>query len=202
MKLKNWMITATAAALLVSCGNSESDKGNTTDSASVTNTTTMENKTTRTIEVPAATRTGFESKYPQAKAVIWTYYHETPPVIEWEWTGWPLLDNSDYVATFDMDGNEYWVWYDDSGEWVGTVEEVNTSGLPSAVDKTIKSQFAGYTIVSANKENDKNRTAYEVKMEKGSDKMKVLIAEDGTVMKKKGEVGGVDIKEKPVKDPQ
>jgi len=152
------------------------------------------------VEVSGATRTAFEAKYPQAKEVEWEYYYpeEIVPVvpIEWEWVPWKL-DTTDYVANFSQDNNDYWVWYDESGDWIGTVAEVSDhSSLPAAVNNTVKSQFAGYTIMSVDMENDKNRTAYEVKMEKGEDKMKALIAENGQVLKKKGKVDGEKIKEK------
>ena len=197
MKLKSWMLTAAVAAL-AACGNAGSDKNNTTDSASTTETNTVTTKTS--VEVPATTRTSFKAKYPKATEVSWSHYQTTTIPIEWEWTGWPAMDTSDYVASFNVDGSDYWVWYDDGGDWVGTVTEINNSGLPAAVNNVIQLQYAGYTVVSAEKENDKNRTAYEIKMENGKDKMKLLIDENGTILKKKGIVNDQKIKEKPVKD--
>ena len=187
-----------AVAVLAACGNAGSDKGSTTDSASVTTTET--NKTTRTVEVPAATRTTFEAKYPTASNVNWSHYQITMVPVEWEWTGWPAMDTNDYVASFNMDGSDYWVWYDDGGSWIGTVTKINNSDLPPAVNKMLQSQYAGYTVVSVEKENNKDRTAYEIKMEKGNDKMKLLVDENGRILKKKGDVSSEKIKEKPVKD--
>jgi len=46
------------------------------------------------------------------------------------------------------------------------------------------------------KENDKNRTVYEVDLEKGSDKMKVHFDENGKAVKAKGRVGGEKVKSK------
>jgi len=197
MKLKSWMLTAAVAAL-AACGNAGSDKNNTTDSASTTETNTMSTKTS--IEVPAATRTSFEMKYPKAADVNWSHYETMTVPIEWEWTGWPAMDTSDYVASFNVDGSDYWVWYDDEGDWVGTVTEISNTGLPAAVNNVIQSKYAGYSVVSADKENDKNRTAYELKMENGKDKIKLLVDENGNVLKKKGNVDDQKIKEKPVKD--
>jgi hypothetical protein len=197
MKLKSWMLTAAVAAL-AACGNAGSDKNNATDSASTTETSTMTTKTS--IEVPATTRTSFETKYPKATDVSWSHYQATTIPIEWEWTGWPPMDTSDYVASFNVDGSDYWVWYDDGGDWVGTVTEITNSGLPAAVNNVIRSQYAGYTVVSAEKENDKNRTVYEIKMENGKDKMKLLVDENGNILKKKGIVNDQKIKEKTVKD--
>jgi hypothetical protein len=200
MKLKNALLVAAVCAFAIACNN-EGPTSNATDSSSVANqNTTSETKTKTSVEVPATTKTSFEAKYPKVGNVTWTRYVTTDVPIEWDWVGWPVMDDNDYLATFEMDNSNYWVWYDDNGAWIGTVTEVNTSGLPDAVNSTIKSQFPGFTILSAKKENDKNRTAYEVKLENGSDKMKALIAEDGTLMKKKGTMSGQEVKEKPVKE--
>jgi hypothetical protein len=198
MKLRNAFLVAVVCAFAIACNN-QGKTSNTTDSSSVANeNTNVETKTKTSVEVPAATTSSFETKYPKASNVTWTHY-ETDVPIDWDLVGWPSMDQNDYLATFEMDNSNYWVWYDEGGDWIGTVTDVNTSGLPSAVNNTIQSQFPGFTVTSAKKENDKNRTAYELKMEKGSDKMKALIAEDGTVLKKKGTMEGQEVKEKPVK---
>jgi hypothetical protein len=199
MKLRNALLVAAVCAFAMACNN-QGTTSNANDSSSVAKDNTTSETTTKTsVEVPAATKTSFEAKYPKVTNVTWTHSVTTDVPIEWDWVGWPVLNDSDYLARFDMDNSNYWVWYDENGDWIGTVTEVNTSGLPDAVNNTIKSQFPGFTLVSADKENDKNRTAYEVKLESGSDKMKALIAENGTVLKKKGTMNGQEVKEKPVK---
>ena len=197
MRVKNRILAlaVVASALWASCNQAGSSKDN-PDSTSVSSQT--ETRRTKTVEVPEATRTSFEAKYPQANNVSWDY---PEPVIvapvEWEWTDWPTIDSNDYIARFRLNDNDYWVWYDDSGDWIGTVEEVNdNAALPAAVNKVVKAQFPGYTIKSIDKENDKNRTAYEIQMENGEDKMKALITENGEILKKKGKENGVKIKEK------
>jgi hypothetical protein len=197
MSIKKWIPAAIIATAFAACNN-DSASNNTTDSASASHTTVIDHKTV--VEVPAATRTHFETKYPKASNVTWTHYYPATLPIDWDLAGWPAMDTSDYVANFNMDGSDYWTWYDASGDWIGTVTPVDNSGLPAPVSATVKSQFAGYTIKSIDKENDKNRTAYEIQLENGNDKMKALIDENGKLMKKKGKVGGEKIKEKPVKD--
>ena len=195
MQVKNWMLVSAVAAVLASCG----EAGSKTDNPDSTSTTTTDTKTSRRVaKVPEATRTSFEAKYPQASNVVWTYHEpEVVAPIEWEWVEWPTIDTTDYVANFKVNDDDYWVWYDDGGTWIGTVAEINDySSLPPAVANTIKTQFPGFKITSVDKENDKNRTAYEIKMENGEDKMKALIAENGQVMKKKGKIDGEKIKEK------
>jgi hypothetical protein len=195
MQVKNWMLATAVTAVLASCGEAGSSSDN-PDSTSSTSTT-KETKMTRAVEVPEATRTAFEAKYPQAADVTWVYHQpEEVPSIEWEWKSWKV-DSDDMVAKFKMNEEDYWVWYDEDGNWIGTVAEMSDhASLPAAVNNAIRKEFPGYKIVSVDKENDKDRTAYEVQMEKGEDKMKALIAENGEVMKKKGKVDGEKVKEK------
>jgi hypothetical protein len=202
MKFKTLFITAIAAALLAACNNTESDK--TSDSTvtkdSITTPLSDEPAKTdiKTVEVPVATKTHFEAKYPQASNVVWTRYETFPSNLEWDWYGWPAMDSNDYVGYWGTTENPYWVWYDQDGNWIGAVETINISSVPDAVNKKLNTEFAGYTVGSVNKENDKNRVAYEISLSKGDDRVKVLIDEKGNVMKKKGTVNGEKIKEKSV----
>lgn len=201
MKLKNWIFFAGAVMIISSCGENSSTTdtkpGDSTASATATtpDNTSVDNRSI--VEVPAATRTTFEQKYPGASDVTWNSYSEPYTTIDWEWTGWPALDQNDYYVTYDWNGADYYAWYDQDGNWIGTTSVVSDySTLPSAVNNTLKNQFNGYRVTSADKENDKNKEAYELELEKGSDKLKVLITADGQVMKKKGTVGGEKVKEK------
>jgi len=200
MKLKNWLFISGALFIIGSCGESSTAPGDRDSTASSTTTTTTDNSTASSgatnVEVVPAAKTSFESKYPGASNVTWTYY-EPYSDIDWEWAGWPALDTKDYAVRYNLDGNDYYTWYDQDGNWVGTTTIVaNYSNLPAPVNSAIKREFKDYTITSVNKENDKNREAYEVKLEKGSDKVRALITADGTVFKKKGTMDGEKVKEK------
>lgn len=198
MRFRNWMAITTVVVFAASCGESSTKETSTTDTTgsvttpvdnNTTNSTT--NNTTQTVPaatvvVPEPTQKSFTTKYPNATNVSWNHY-EPVSTFDWEWAGWPMMDTSDYVVRYNIDNNEYWTWYDNDNNWVATVSPVTDfAGLPAAVNKTIQKDFAGYTIVSVDKENDKNRTAYEVELAKGEEKVKALISESGTVIKKKG----------------
>lgn len=198
MKLKNWLFISGTLFIMGSCGESSTAPGDRDSTASnSTTTTTTDNSTGATkVEVVPAAKTNFESKYPGASNVSWGYY-EPYSDIDWEWAGWPALDTKDYTVRYNLDGNDYYTWYDEEGNWIGTTNVVtNHSSLPAPVNSAIKREFKDYTITSVNKENDKNREAYEVKLEKGSDKATALITADGTVFKKKGTMDGEKVKEK------
>ncbi len=199
MDLKSWVAMAAMAVIATSCGESSTKETNTADTV----TTTMDNTApetvpvTQTIVVPDQTRITFQTKYPNVTNPSWSRY-EPMDNIDWDWSGWPRMDSSDYMVRFNVDGNDYWEWYDD-GNWIGTVTTMKDyAGLPAAVNKTIQTDYSGYTIVSVDKEVDKNRTAYEVELMKGEDKVKMLIAENGSILKKKSVVGGEKTKEKNI----
>jgi hypothetical protein len=198
MKLTNWFFLAGAVAILSSCGNDSASEKTTLDStASSSAATNTDNTSAKSVDVPPATRSNFESKYPNASNVTWTYYGEPYTAIDWEWTDWPVVDNKDYVVRYNWQGLDYYSWYDENGEWIGTTSVITDySTLPAAVNNTISKDFNGYSITAVDKENDKNREAYEIDLEKGTDKMKVLISADGTVLKKKGAMSDEKVKEK------
>jgi len=196
MKVQMLILTSAIIAVSTGCNNSaptSTDSNDTVINESKQITTV---NTVKTVEVEPKIKTKFTEKYPTAQNVEWTRYETEPTYIDWELTGWPSLDTTDYAAKYNVDNTEYWSWYTPEGEWIGTVSTINNTDLPSEVNQTLQSQFAGYTVTSINKENDKNRTAYEIKMEKGTDKMKALIDEKGNVMKKKGIENGEKVKEK------
>ena len=195
------MLSAVLGILGTGCNNSNNDKISNTDTLNNA-TTTSTTKTVRTVEITPVIKTSFEKSYPAAKEVAWVKYEPMPETesVDWEMTGWPALDTSAYMASYTMDNLPYWSWYTSEGDWVGTYASVNTSGLPDPVNATMQKEFPGYTISSVSKEFDKKRTAYEIKMQNGADKMKALIGEDGRLLKKKGKEAGIKIKEKPVKD--
>jgi len=165
----------------------------TTTTTTSTNSTSSSNDamngpaTSAAIEVPVKVKTTFETKYPQASSVRWDYYSPASPAeIDWTWTGWPSIDTNDYVVHYTTDGSDYMSWYDDQGVWIGTVTNISDySSLPTPISTAINSQYDGYTITSVKKENDKDRTVYEIKLEKGDSKVKLLIDENGKIWKKK-----------------
>jgi Putative beta-lactamase-inhibitor-like, PepSY-like len=207
----------TLVALLTACGNQHADtteggmQNNNTDSITASADPSMYDVNNRVVNpnnnsnyaAPLQVSDNFkktlQEKYPKAANINWSKYQPSE-YIDWEMAGWPALDSNDYVANFTMDEGNTWAWYDEKGMWIGSVTEMNTSGLPDAVNKTVKAQFPGFDIESVDKENDKNRVAYEVQMVKGSDKAKLLIAENGKVLKKKGKIDGEKFKDKSGKD--
>jgi hypothetical protein len=204
MKLKRLVPAMLVTWLIIACNNA--DKQDTVKTGDTVKTTVTDANTQTTVsngiksdQVPGPGRSHFEAKYPQASQVVWSRYRaEEPLSYEWDWYGWPTLDTNDYAVRFNMNDNPYWVWYDETGNWIGSLETVPVSGVPEAVNKTLKSEFSGYTVQSVKRENDKNRVAYEIELDKGDDKLKLLVDETGKVMKKKSRSADTKTKDKNI----
>ncbi len=188
MKSVFMMLVAGSSLFTLSCNNSTETTETSTDSSSVSSSTPV-NDADAYAGVPQSNRTSFEARYPNASNVKWSKYsrdaNRTPDASDWDYK----LDSSDYVVYFNWDGQDYTSWYDDTS-WIRTTAKVSDhSKLPKAVNDAIHNKFADYTITSVDKENDKNETRYEVELEKGGNKVKVTIAEDGRIVKQKGDEG-------------
>ena len=168
MKLKTFFAAA-SAAFIIAC----SSPYQATDSG--------------VIVAPATTQEAFLVQYPGSSNVVWSYYDPGTVIInDWELLGWRALDANDYVVRFDMDGENYYAWYDADGTWIGTAYVVRDfNSLPSAINTTLQSKYPGYTISSVNREIEKGRMAYEVTLKSTDKKMVVLLDDYGNVIKSK-----------------
>lgn len=169
MKLK-FLMAAAGLAVLASCG----------PSYRVTDQTTVG------IDVPASVTTAFTTQYPNATAVTWTTYDVNNVPIDWELSGWPAMDAGDYVVAYSVNNDKYYSWYDSDGTWVGTAYVMTDyKSLPAAVNTVLNDKYAGYSIVTVNKEMQKDRMAYEIQLKNGDSKTKLLVDENGNIIKQK-----------------
>ena len=169
MKLRI-LILAAGISVLASCGGGY----RATDTSTVV------------IDVPSTTQSAFMTQYPGATNVVWLTYDQVPSPIDWEMSGWTTLDNQDYVVKFYSDKQDQYAWYDENGNWVGTAYVVNDyKMLPVSVNTTIAAKYPGYTITSAHREMQKDRTAYELRLQNGDSRLKVLLDADGNVIREK-----------------
>jgi hypothetical protein len=168
MKLK-FLGLVTAMVLLLSCGS--------------TRTSTSENYA---YGVPDNIHTGFIAQYPNAANIAWARYDAANLPIDWEMTGWTPMQSDDYVVQFNLDDENYYAWYDRNGNWIGSSYTVrNNASLPAAVSNLLSTQFGGYTIEKIDREFSRDRIAYEIKLRNDENKVKLLVAEDGTILKQK-----------------
>lgn len=180
---------AAAVALMASCSTPQpaTTGTTTTTTTDATGTTTQTSTSTNAaLSVPAGIQTSFTARYPTASAVTWSTYDVNTVPVDWELTGWTVMDNSDYVARFRMDDQDYYALYDANGDWIGSYYVVsNNNSLPAAVNSLITSRFNGYTISKVQREFWGDKNAYEIKLVNGENKVKLLVDENGTILKQK-----------------
>jgi len=176
-------------------GTSDKDTKDTTATSSTTVQPATDNDAYASVPQPA--RTSFESRYPQASNVKWEKYEPvTYDASDWDAEWMANMDTTDYQVNFNWDGMDYIAWYD-NGEWLGSSTRLTDHAkLPKAVNDAIHERYPDYTIKEVDKQNDKDRTVYEVDLEKGSDKLKIHYDENGKSLKAKGRVDGQKVKAK------
>jgi hypothetical protein len=136
--------------------------------------------------VPSGIQTSFTTLYPTATNVTWSAYDANTVPIDWELNDWTVLGSDDYVATFDMNGRRYYSWYDNNGNWVGSTYSIaDYTTLPPAINTMIRDRYNAYTIEKVQREMWKDRMAYEVKLKNGDSKLKLLIDDNGNILKEK-----------------
>src|SRR5262245_46285298 len=96
MKLKNALLVVAISGFAIACNN-KGKTSNTTDSSNYSTENKTSTTTKTSVEVPPATMSSFESKYPTITDVAWNHYESDVP-IDWQWVGWPEMNQNDYVA--------------------------------------------------------------------------------------------------------
>ena len=138
------------------------------------------------MNVPVSVQTSFTTQYPTATTVVWVPYDANNVPIDLDLAGWSALDNSDYVATFTINNDQYYAWYDVNGNWIGSTYAVHDfKTLPSPVSSMIPDKFPGYTITSVNSEMQKDKMAYEILLKNGDSKAKLVVDANGNIIKQK-----------------
>ena len=182
---KKWIAIVASGFLLAACGDNKTDTAyNEKTTATAPTASEPTPAVTPEYNPPDNTRVAFQTKYPNATDVSWSAYKPYER-INWEWTGWPSMDTTYYAVNYKVDNRNFWSWWDRNNNWIGSSSVVEDSTmLPDPVKKTLKNSYAGYKIKSIDEENDKNRTVYEIKLEKGDAYAKVLIDKNGKILKK------------------
>jgi len=168
MKLKT-ILAAAAAVFFIACG-------------------TPYRATDATIGVPQTTQRAFYDQYPNSTNVVWSSYDPNVIVLnDWEMTGWQLMDQSDYVVRFTEDNDQYYAWYDENGEWIGTALVVRDyTILPSSFRSSIVTTYPGYSINTVHREYYKDKNLYEVVIKNSNDsKVVLLVDSNGNIVKTK-----------------
>src|SRR5258705_4587004 len=145
-------------------------------------------RATNTVYIaPVGIRTAFVTQYPTATGVVWSHYDPAViSVVDWELNGWTTVNEADYTVRFIVDNEDYYAWYDDNGDWVGTVYVIRDyHTMPVVVNDMITTRYPGYSITAVSKEFQKDRVAYEVELKNSNTKVKLLVDSNGNIIKER-----------------
>src|SRR5690348_5698787 len=98
---KGWALLA-IPVFLAACGDNSTKNNETTATDTVTTstqTTTTTVPVSGDVQVPEGISTSFREKYPSSSNASWSRYAPANS-FDWEWTGWPMMDSSDYMVRF------------------------------------------------------------------------------------------------------
>lgn len=185
-----------AGAMPTQPGNAVTVSGSTMANSTMNSTT----RTDTSITPPGTVQSSFSTKYPNASNVRWYQYNNARVPIDWDMTGWPALTSRDFAVTYDENNAEHHAWYDAQGNWVGSTNQMKDyKGLPAPITTMLSSKYAGYNITDVHAETYKDRSAYQVEMTKGTDKVKMVVDANGNILKQKTktvDANGNEVKEK------
>jgi hypothetical protein len=117
--------------------------------------------------LPAAVKTAFTQKFPDATGVKWDKESDN----EWE-------------AEFKMNGVEYTASFDNKGAWMETEYEISADDIPEAVKMTLEREYANYTVEEPEVSETTDGKVYEFELKSGEEEIKVAIDMNGNVLKK------------------
>ena len=108
------------------------------------------------IEVPANIQDGFSKKFPTAKKVKWEKEND-----------------SEFEASFKMDGKTMSANFDNNGTWLETEWEIRVKDLPKVVTDAVYKQYPCFEIEQVEYCESPNFTGYEMEIEKCKRKAEV-----------------------------
>lgn len=119
-------------------------------------------------KVPAAVSSAFKTKFPKATNASWEMENKT-----------------EFEVNFKQNKVETSANFDNSGKWLETETELKVTALPTAIQSTLKKDFAGFKINEVSKiASIKHGNCYEAEIEKGEETFDVLFKVDGKVLSK------------------
>lgn len=128
--------------------------------------------------VPETVKNAFKQKFPTAQKVKWE------------------LDYENYEAEFKMDKKEMSATFSKDGEWIETETPIKVSALPQSVKDFLSTNFSGFVVKEAEKEETLKGIMYELEIKKGEIEYEVIVSEAGKLISRKEKNKSTDGKSK------
>lgn len=120
------------------------------------------------VDVPAAAKSAFATKFPQASNVKWS-----------------LEKAGEYEAEFKSGKVETSAVFDSKGILLETETEIKENEMPQAVRNTLSKDFAGFKLDEIEKTDASGTISYEMEASKDGKKYEVVFDAQGKLLKKK-----------------
>jgi hypothetical protein len=118
--------------------------------------------------VPQLVKEAFKAKYPDNKKVHWE-----------------LHNKKQYDAEFYLESKENSAYFDETGKWIKTEQEIRNKELPQAVLVAIKREYSGFNIKeSAKGIGPDGMKYYALEIKKGKENYDISVSPDGKVIMK------------------
>ncbi len=164
-----------------------------TDTESTVTTSTMNESTAEvdntsvdmdTAMVPTTVRSSFTTKYSDANNTRWSRYKPEDDGYRDTYQE-EQLDTSVFQVDYRYKDNDYRAWYDTQGQWIGTMYYIPVEQVPTDVKSAVEKAYSGYNIVKVGEEEYKGGKKYDIKLEKGDEKIKIHVTSSGEILKYK-----------------
>lgn len=137
----------------------------------------------RGYDVPASVRTSFSTQYPAATSVTWISNDQVAYPVDRTFLEWPAY-NGDYVVRFNLDGSQYYGWFDANGNWIGSTSALaDLTTIPTTITTRIGTDYNGYTISSVNRVYRGDVLTYNVALSRDNSTSYLLFDRDGNLIR-------------------
>ena len=107
----------------------------------------------------------FNKLYPNTKKVVW----ET-------------IDSINYYAIFYHKNTNYIVKIDSNGEWLETIEDIDSDKFPDDVSNKLSEDYSKYDVYDSDKITTKNIIFYQIQLDYGLNEIFVQIIDNGILL--------------------
>lgn len=120
--------------------------------------------TAQDMNVPAAVKKAFHSKFPGAKQIKWSKENK-----------------NEFEMEFVNNGNEMSANFDNNGNWVKIETVINEADIPVVVKNSVLSKYPEAIFITTEKAEQPNKAAiFEVIIKTKSKKKELELSEDGS----------------------
>lgn len=94
---------------------------------------------------------------------------------------WDTEEENEWEAEFKMNGKEMSACFDNAGKWLNTEAVLSEKELPADILKAVQTSYPGWKIESVESYETPELKGFELGIEKGKEKLEILVNSDRTI---------------------